>query len=171
MLVLDRHLPGLERGQAEELMADETLTLTYDERVRGRLRARTDSGQEVGIFLERGGVLRDGDCLQDAQGRLVRVRAADEPVVTARVQDALALARLCYHLGNRHVALAIGTDASGGWVRFPPDHVLEDLAERLGAALTHHQAPFDPEPGAYGRGGGHHGHHHGHVHGHGAHAH
>ena len=59
------------------------------------------------------------------------------------------LARLCYHLGNRHVSLAIGEDKQGGWIRFPPDHVLEELAEHLGATLVHHNAKFDPEPGAY----------------------
>ncbi len=61
----------------------------------------------------------------------------------------LTLARLAYHLGNRHVQLALGEDQQGGWVRFPPDHVLEELAERLGATLEHHNATFDPEPGAY----------------------
>ena len=72
--------------------------------------------------------------LRAETGEIVAVRAADEPVVTASVPSGLALARLCYHLGNRHVQLAIGQDDEGGWVRFPPDHVLEALAARLGAA-------------------------------------
>jgi urease accessory protein len=72
----------------------------------------------------------------------------------------LPMARLCYHLGNRHVSLAIGEELTAkegtrGYVRFPPDHVLEELAERLGATLIHHQAPFDPEPGAYAHAGTH----------------
>ncbi|MFP4295675.1 MAG: urease accessory protein UreE [Halothiobacillaceae bacterium] len=163
MLVLDTPL-----GNDETRIVDDTITLTYDERTRGRLRSRTDGGVSAGLFVERGGILRDGDCLQATTGEVVRVRAADEPVVTARIMGGLELARLCYHLGNRHVALAIGGDAESGWVRFPPDHVLEDLAERLGARLTRHEAPFDPEPGAYDRGGGHHHHHHHHhSHGHG----
>lgn len=147
----------------------DSLTLTYDQRVRGRLRTTTDQGSDAGLFLERGGVLRDGDCLLARSGEVVRVRAADETVVTARVAPGLDLARLCYHLGNRHVALAIGQDADSAWVRFPPDHVLEELAERLGARLERHQAPFDPEPGAYDRAGHrHHGHgdHHHHAHAH-----
>jgi urease accessory protein len=70
----------------------------------------------------------------------------------------IPMARLCYHLGNRHVSLAIGEELTAkagtrGYVRFPPDHVLEELAERLGATLIHHQAPFDPEPGAYAHAG------------------
>ena len=147
----------------------DTLTLPYELRIRGRLRATTDNGHDIGLFLDRGPVLREGDHLMAKGGEIVRIRAADEPVVTARIADGLPLARLCYHLGNRHVTLAIGNDDKGSWVRFPPDHVLEELAERLGAALEHHQGPFDPEPGAYAQAGqGHsHGHGHGHSHSHG----
>lgn len=148
--------------------ATDTLTLPYERRVLGRLKAASDSGRELGLFLERGPVLRDGEGLRAEGGEIVRVRAADEPVVTARVAAGLPLARLAYHLGNRHVQLALGEDDHAapdqrGYVRFPPDHVLEELAERLGANLERHEAPFDPEPGAYQQSGGH-GHSHGHHH-------
>ncbi|WP_417521766.1 urease accessory protein UreE [Marinobacter sp.] len=149
----------------------DNLTLPYELRIRGRLRATTETSQDVGLFLDRGPVLRDGDLLQAKTGEVIRVRAAEEPVVTARINGGLPLARLCYHLGNRHVSLAIGEDELGSWIRFPPDHVLEELAERLGAVLVRHTAPFDPEPGAYAQAGkadgGHshsHGHHHAHSH-------
>lgn len=139
----------------------DTLTLPYELRTRGRLRAVTDNGRDAGLFLQRGAVLRDGDCLQADSGEVVRIRAAVETLVCARLAAGLPLARLCYHLGNRHVSLAIGMDGDGqGWVRFPPDHVLEQLARRLGAHLAYHQAAFDPEPGAYARVG------HDHAHGH-----
>jgi urease accessory protein len=127
----------------------DNLVLPYELRQRGRLRATTETSLDVGLFLDRGPVLRDGDLLQARTGEVIRIRAADEPVVTARIGAGLPLARLCYHLGNRHVSLAIGEDAQGGWIRFPPDHVLEELAEHLGATLVHHSAKFDPEPGAY----------------------
>lgn len=116
----------------------DNLTLPYELRMRGRLRATTETSLDVGLFLDRGPVLRDGDLLQARTGEVIRIRAAGLP-----------LARLCYHLGNRHVSLAIGEDKQGGWIRFPPDHVLEELAEHLGATLVHHNAKFDPEPGAY----------------------
>ncbi|MFG6178380.1 urease accessory protein UreE [Halomonas sp. THAF12] len=167
-------------GPIEASAAVDTLTLDYQTRTRGRFKATSDGGREVGIFLDRGPVLRHGDGLSGEDGRVIRVQAAVEPVVTARLEAGLPLARLSYHLGNRHVQLAIGADADAGstalgWVRFPPDHVLEELAERLGARLEHHAAPFDPEPGAYARAGegGHHpphshqhGDHHGHDHAH-----
>ncbi|WP_111412119.1 urease accessory protein UreE [Billgrantia lactosivorans] len=136
-------------GPIEGRQAGDTLTLAYELRIRGRLKAVSDAGRELGLFLDRGPVLRDGEGLRAEGGEIVRVRAAIEPVVTARVATGLPLARLAYHLGNRHVQLALGEDAKGGYVRFPPDHVLEELAELLGASLERHEAPFDPEPGAY----------------------
>ena len=170
--------PASAHTEAEPL---DILTLPLELRIRGRLRATTDGGREVGLFLDRGPVLRDGDRLASREGEVIRIRAADEPVVTAHIAAGRPLAALCYHLGNRHVQLAIGMqapDAGGsegkgeaqsatGWVRFPPDHVLEELAKRLGATLTHHEAPFDPEPGAYAQAGQGHAHSHGHSHGHG----
>ncbi|MFW5823967.1 MAG: urease accessory protein UreE [Marinobacter sp.] len=170
MLELTQRIEPMEQAEIHD-----TLTLPLELRIRGRLRATTDCGHDVGLFLDRGPVLRSGDCLQADTGEIIRVMAADEPVVTAHIAAGLPLARLCYHLGNRHVQLAIGVDSDGtGWVRFPPDHVLEELAERLGATLEHHQAPFDPEPGAYdkaGRDGHNHGHSHGHSHDHSDHGH
>ncbi|PWV82958.1 urease accessory protein UreE [Halomonas sp. A11-A] len=146
--------------------ASDTLTLPYERRVLGRLRATSDTGRELGLFLDRGPVLHDGEGLRAESGEIVRVRAADEPVVTARIAPGLPLARLAYHLGNRHVQLALGEDEKGGYVRFSPDHVLEELAELLGATLERHVAPFDPEPGAYNQLGHSHAHDHEHSHHH-----
>ncbi|WP_019673220.1 urease accessory protein UreE [Psychrobacter lutiphocae] len=150
----------------------DTLTLPYELRIRGRLKATTDKGQEVGLFLDRGPVLNDGDLLESSCGKVIQVRAADEPVVTAYIENGLPLGKLCYHLGNRHVTLAIGSDSDDRyWVRFPPDHVLEELAELLGATLERHEAPFDPESGAYAQTGLGHSHAHGHEHSHHEHNH
>ncbi|WP_299313088.1 urease accessory protein UreE [uncultured Halomonas sp.] len=160
MLKLTERLGPIAADQATD-----TLTLPYELRIRGRLRAESDAGRDLGLFLDRGPVLRDGEGLRAEGGEVVRIRAADEPVVTARIAAGLPLARLAYHLGNRHVQLALGEDESWGYVRFPPDHVLEELATLLGATLEHHRAPFDPEPGAYRQLGGH-GHSHGHSHDH-----
>lgn len=145
----------------------DTLTLPYELRIRGRLKAVTDNNRDVGLFLDRGPVLRDGDLLKANSGEIIQVRAADEAVTTAYIENGLPLGRLCYHLGNRHVTLALGMDEDGRyWVRFPPDYVLEELAELLGATLTHHEAPFDPESGAYSQAGREHSHDHSHGHDH-----
>ena len=134
------------------------VTLTYDQRVRSRLRARLDDGREAGILLPRGETLRDGDCLASEDGMVVRVRAASERLSVATADDALLLARACYHLGNRHLPLQIGE----GRLAYLHDHVLDELVRGLGLAVTVVDAPFEPEPGAYGGLGARHGHGHHH---------
>ena len=132
--------------------AQATLTLPFEQRQKSRLRIRLDNGQDAGLFLPRGTVLRHGDRLRATSGLVVEVRAAPEAVSTARADDALLLARAAYHLGNRHIALQLGP----GWLRYPHDHVLDNMARELGLTVNREQAPFEPETGAYG--GGHHRH-------------
>jgi urease accessory protein len=138
---------------------DATVTLTLDQRVKSRLRVALDDGREAGIFLERGETLKDGDCLAAENGFVVRIIAGPERVSSVATPDPLLLARACYHLGNRHVALQI----EPGRLRYLHDHVLDDLVRGLGLAVTVEDAPFEPESGAYG--GSAHGHEHGHGHG------
>ncbi len=149
--------------------ASATLTLPFELRQKSRLRAKLDSGEEVGLMLERGAPLRGGDCLRAEDGRVIQVRAAAEHVTTAFTKDTLLLARACYHLGNRHVPLQIGDT----WVRYLHDHVLDQMLEALGLRVFEEGAPFEPEGGAYdappaAHGHAHeHGHHHEHGHDHG----
>jgi len=125
---------------------DLSVTLTLDQRVRSRLRVRLDDGREAGIFLARGDRLQDGDCLMSEAGLIVRVRAAQEPVSTVLGPDPWLFARACYHLGNRHVALQI----EPGRLRYPHDHVLDELVRGLGLEVMVEDAPIEPERGAYG---------------------
>lgn len=127
------------------------LTLNFDARTKSRLRTQLADGEEVGLFLPRGTILRGGDRLQAADGRIVEVVSAPEDLIEARCADAFALARAAYHLGNRHVAVQVGA----GWLRIQADHVLETMLTGLGADVASLTAPFEPEAGAYA-----HGHHH-----------
>jgi len=123
-----------------------TLVLAAEERARSRIRLTAEDGTEVQLVLPRGTVLHDGDLLRAAGGTLARVRAKAEPVLTARVSDALTLLRAAYHLGNRHVPAEIGEN----YMRILPDPVLAGMLEQLGLHVAHEIMPFDPEPGAYG---------------------
>lgn len=141
-----------------------TLELPFELRSRSRLRARLSSGEEVGVLLGRGEILRGGELLRASDGRVIEVVAAPETVSTARCADNRALTRAAYHLGNRHVALQLGE----GWLRYSHDHVLDDMVRGLGLSVTSEQAPFEPESGAYHgneAGGTVHSHHGGHSHG------
>jgi urease accessory protein len=138
----------------EQVETATSLTLPLESRIKSRLRVTLDDGREAGLFLPRGSSLRDGDCLLAEDGTAVRVRAAPETVSEVRCEDPLQLARACYHLGNRHVPLQIAP----GLLRYQHDHVLDDMVRGLGLSVTVCQAPFEPEPGAYGG--------HGHAHNH-----
>jgi urease accessory protein len=133
-----------------------TLSMPISQRIKSRLKVSLDDGREAGLFLPRGRVLRGGDLLQSTDGLVVQVVAAEEQVSTVRCDDPHALARACYHLGNRHVPLQIAP----GWVRYQHDHVLDNMVKGLGLQVDVDQAPFEPEAGAYhGDGHGHHHHH------------
>jgi urease accessory protein len=75
----------------------------------------------------------------------VAVVAKREPLVEIAAEDAAALARLAWHLGNRHAELEVAGDR----LRIRRDHVLEEMLAGLGAHLTPIEAPFEPERGAY----------------------
>lgn len=124
---------------------DEQLVLPFELRGKSRLRTRLASGEEAGVFIERGTILRGGDLLLADDGRIVQVVAAEQRVMQATCANAHDLARAAYHLGNRHVAVEIGP----GWLRFANDHVLRDMLLGLGARVAELDAPFEPEAGAY----------------------
>lgn len=130
---------------SEIVPAQATLTLPFALRRKSRLRTRLDSGEDIGLFLPRGTILRHGNLLRTTTGRVIEVHAALEEVSTARTDDSLLLMRAAYHLGHRHVALQIGTS----WLRYLHDPGLDRTVEALGLSVSHEQSPFEPEEVAY----------------------
>ena len=137
---------NISRKLHEHRATDARLTLPFQMRSKSRLRTNLDTGEEVGLILERGAVLRGGDLLLAEDGRVIEIVAAPETVSTVLSADPGQLARAAYHLGNRHVALQIGQ----GWLRYQHDHVLDEMVRGLGLAVEVEAAPFEPEGGAYG---------------------
>ncbi len=131
---------------------DTELLLPFEQRQKSRLRALASGGEEIGLLLERGTILRDGDCLRADDGRVVRVRAAPEELIEVRCGTAEQLARAAYHLGNRHTPVQVGP----GWLRLAADRVLAEKLTGLGLAPLALTAPFEPEAGAYAAGHQHH---------------
>ncbi|MBN0988943.1 urease accessory protein UreE [Amphritea pacifica] len=129
-----------------------TVVLSQEQRDRGRLKLTGENGEEIRLFLERGKPLQVGEYLKTSCGKLIKVEGAVEPVTHAQCDDWHTFARACYHLGNRHVKLQVGER----WLRMQPDHVLEEMLELLGLTLSHQEAIFVPESGAYSHGGHHH---------------
>ncbi len=135
-----------------------TVCLPWEKRIKSRLLVQLDSGEEARVLLPRGTVLRDGDVLATEDGTAVAVKAAAEKVSTVRTAGPLRFARLCYHLGNRHVDVEIGA----GYLRYLHDHVLDAMVHGLGGEVVVEEVPFEPEHGAYGGNFSQSGHGHGH---------
>ena len=142
----------VEKRIAPQAHADARLELSFEERRKARQRTRLEDGEEVALFLDRGTILRGGDCLQAEDGRIVRIVAAPEALMEVTAADAPILARAAYHLGNRHCPVEVGE----GQLRFPADRVLAEMLAGLGLEARPVNAPFEPEAGAYA--GGHHHH-------------
>jgi urease accessory protein len=129
----------------------DTVRLSFDARSKSRLLLRLESGEQVGLVVERGRVLRGGDVVRAQDGREVAIVADEEPLLEASSADPVVLARAAFHLGNRHVAVEIMPSR----LRFLDDRVLGDMVRGLGLEVVAVRAPFEPEGGAYG-------HHHAH---------
>jgi urease accessory protein len=136
----------IERKAESTAPAQAHLVLSFEARCKSRLRTRLLTGEEVGLFMERGTVLRGGDKLAANDGTVIEVVAAPEMLMEATTNDPLLLAKAAYHLGNRHVAVHL----LPGKLRFGADHVLGEMVRGLGLPVAEIEAPFEPESGAYG---------------------
>src|SRR5580692_1803719 len=127
--------------------ADAVVCVTLDAHGRHRRRIVL-TGERGTIFLldlPHAIALRDGDGLVLDDGAMVRVAGHPEPLMEIAAADTHELARLAWHIGNRHIDVQIVGDR----LRIRRDHVIEDMLRGLGARLTPLEAPFDPEHGAY----------------------
>ena len=160
MLRADKVIPA---GQWSGAPAD-TVVLDFDERYRRRFVMTGVGGLEFLLDLAEAAMLRGGDGLRLEDGRIVEVVAAPEPLAEIRAADALALTRVAWHLGNRHLPTELMPKA----LRIRRDPVIEAMAEGLGARVIPLEAPFNPEGGAYvkAEASAAHGHDHHHDHGH-----
>ena len=109
------------------------------------MRFLADAGTEFLLDLPRTTVLRGGDGLKLEDGRVIVVAAADEPLLEVTAADPQQLARLAWHIGNRHLPAQM----AAGRILIREDSVVEDMLKGLGATVRHVAEPFSPEPGAY----------------------
>lgn len=130
--------------------------LAHDERHLRRKLLAMKGGGEIMVDFPNAIVLADGDALVLEDKTLVMVVAAQEPLYEITAQDANHLAKLCWHLGNRHLPAQIEQHR----ILIARDHVIRDMLIGLGAEVTEIVAAFSPERGAYHTSGHHHAHHH-----------
>ena len=132
--------------------AADTVTLDYEARFLRRKRLVSDGGEPFLVELAETRSLSHGEGFRLDDGRIIAVMAAAEPLLAVRHGN---LARIAWHVGNRHTPCQIADDH----ILIREDKVLQAMLEGLGASVTPVTAPFTPEGGAYG-----HGRTHGHEH-------
>ena len=134
---------GTWRGPAADSVA-----LDYEDRHRRRIAMAGTKGLAFLLDLPETVHLREGDGLVLDDGRIVEVRARPEELLEIRGRDQRHLAKLAWHLGNRHLAAQIDHDR----ILIRRDHVVAHMLEHQGAQLREVVEPFDPESGAYAHG-------------------
>ena len=136
-----RHvLPAESGGPA----ASDAVELDYAGRFLRRRRLVSRAGRAFLIDLPKATELPDGAVLELDDGSRIAVVAAAEPLLEVRGD----LARLAWHIGNRHTPCQL----AGDHLVIGRDHVLADMLARLGADVREVTGPFRPEGGAYGQG-------------------
>ncbi|MFO1185277.1 MAG: urease accessory protein UreE [Bauldia sp.] len=135
---------SVARGEGGRASAG-TVTLDHWERHKRRIALRTDQGLEFLLDLAKAVVLQEGDGLVLEDGRAIAVKAMVEPLLEVRTTSPEHLARLAWHIGNRHLAAEIRTDT----ILISADHVIADMLRGLGAEVREVQGAFRPEGGAY----------------------
>jgi urease accessory protein len=141
--------------------AHDLVVLTYDERFLRRRRLETAHEETFIVNLAQTTHVDHGDAFVLADGRLIEVIAAEEPLLEVTGPH---LTFVAWHIGNRHTPCQIEPDR----LLIRQDHVLQAMLAQLGVTLRHTTEPFTPVGGAYGVGrtmGHDHGHdHHDHDH-------
>lgn len=139
--------------------AYDLVVLGHADRVLRRRRLETVHDEAFLVDLSETAALNHGDALELADGRLIEVIAAEEPVFVVTGD----LARLAWHIGNRHIPCQVCPDR----LLVPQDAALAPVLSGLGASLVPALEPFAPEAAAHAplRGAG-----HGRLHHHSAHS-
>jgi urease accessory protein len=153
-----RAVSVLAAGDPASATPYDKAVLPHDERHLRRRAVETAGGDKVLVDLPEPVALANGDRLVLEDGRQLEIVAAPEEVYDIRARDAVHLAELAWHIGNRHLAAAIEADR----ILILRDHVIKAMLEGLGATVNEVSQPFSPVRGAYSG----HGHDRGHSHDH-----
>lgn len=169
---MPRVIRVLPAGSADHGPFVDTLILSFEQRQAACGEFACVNGTRVEIGDTAPVRLRSGDLLVLDDGSTVEIVAEPEQLLEARAGDLPSLARLAWHLGDRHVLVEMLPNRLR--VRF--DAAIASLLTQLGAKVAAIEAPFEPEGGAYAPAHRHdhrhhdandHHHHHFHEHDHG----
>lgn len=166
---MQRAISVVRKAAVKQDRVVETLTLDHEDRNRRRVALKGDGGRDILLDLDKPTALNDGDAIKLEDGSLVLIKAAAQKLIEITAENPLRLARVAWHIGNRHTPAEITANA----IYIEHDHVLAEMIRGQGCAMADVERPFQPERGAYdhdhancGHDHGHAHHDHGHDHGH-----
>ena len=145
---MPRAVAILRAGQKRSGDIADTLLLDYDQRRAPDGILTGLKGTQVQIAIAKSENLATDDCLVLDDGRLIEIVARPEPLLEVRAADAAGMARLAWHLGDRHIPAELHERR----LRVRRDEAVEKLLAALGAKTLAIEAPFAPEGGAYAAG-------------------
>jgi urease accessory protein len=150
----------LRAGEARPASVADALILDYGQRQTRQGFFFTGKGTCIEFDFAEPPALATDDVLVLDDGGLIEIVAETESLVEARIADPLALARLAWRLGDRHVPVQILANR----VRLRRNPEVEALLGGIASKLTPLSAPFEPDVHATAHAHDHH--HHGHDHAH-----
>lgn len=146
----------LRAGESRSGAVRDTLILAFAERQAPKATLVGLRGTAIAVDLPTAR-LRTDDCLVLNDGTLAEIVAKPEPLLEVRSSEAAALARIAFHLGDRHIPAELAARR----LRVRPDAATEGLFAALGVVAKPIEAPFEPEGGAYEHSSHQHSHDHG----------
>ena len=103
-----------EIHQAEKQQKLERLFLSRTEMEKSRLRKHTSDGLEIGLSLDPGTIMRDGDVLP-TDSKFIMIHQLPEKVLRVRIidhNDPTLLVQVGHIIGNRHRPISVTDDGS-----------------------------------------------------------
>ena len=103
-----------EIHQAEKQQKLERLFLSRTEMEKSRLRKHTSDGLEIGLSLDPGTIMRDGDVLLN-DSKFIMIHQLPEKVLRVRIidhNDPTLLVQVGHIIGNRHRPISVTDDGS-----------------------------------------------------------
>ena len=139
------HISQKIQHNIEKESATDTISLDYEARFLRRKRLISDSGEAFLVELQEVQTVSETDGFVLDDGRIIAIYPKPEPIMKITSSN---LARIAWHIGNRHTPCQIHKD----YLFIQQDHVLQDMITLLGAKIEKLEAAFMPERGAYGHG-------------------
>lgn len=123
-------------------LREERVPLTNAQLLKRIQRVTTESGEEIGLRLEKQQELRDGDILHRDDERLITIAALPSDVLVIAPEDIRSMGFVAHSLGNRHLqAQFFGPESEYGKpvmvVQY--DHTVEDFLQHTNTPHTREQ--------------------------------